>query len=105
MSFYGCNEAVAKAGKRLYVARRVSGVLERLANFVDGHVETMVEIDEGIVRPEFLSKLLSGDHFPSPFQQGGKQLKRLFLELRLEPVLPKLPCARVHLEDPEPNVP
>ena len=43
----------------------------------------MIEIDKGICRPEFPAQLLSSDHLPRPFKEGGQHLKRLFLELYL----------------------
>ena len=48
------NEAVAAAGQGFDVAGAGGGIAEGLANFVDGGVEAVVEVDEGVGGPKLL---------------------------------------------------
>jgi len=41
----------------------------------------VIEVNEGILRPELAAQFFSGNDFPWSFKQSGQHLKRLFLEL------------------------
>jgi hypothetical protein len=52
----------------------------------------MIEVDEGVRRPELALQFLSGDDFSPPFKERGQHLKGLFLELYLQSTTPQFTC-------------
>jgi len=58
----------------------------------------MIEVDEGVRRPELATQFLSGDDFSRPFKQRRQHLKRLFLKLYLLSPLAQFPCFEIQLE-------
>jgi hypothetical protein len=63
----------------------------------------MIEVDEGVRRPELAAQFLSGDDLSRLLKQRHQQLKRLFLELYLLSPLAQFPCLKIHLERTETN--
>jgi hypothetical protein len=61
----------------------------------------MIEVNEGIGRPEFSAQFLSRHQFSRPFKQCCQYLKWLFLELYLLSPLAKLACLEIDLERTE----
>ena len=55
----------------------------------------MVEVDEGVGRPETIANLVAGDDFAGFFEQQGEDLERLVLQLDAEAVLAKFTGAQV----------
>src|SRR5439155_4161576 len=45
---YGSNEPISAAGERFHVARAGGGVSQGFAYLVDGGIQTVVEVDEGV---------------------------------------------------------
>jgi hypothetical protein len=54
---------------RLNVVWRVSFVAERLTQFLDRGIQTVIEVDEGIGGPEALANLIARDQLPGLLQQ------------------------------------
>ena len=77
------DEAVAPASQRLNVARTGSGIAQRLAHFVDGRIQAVVEVDKRIGGPKFLLQFFSRDHIAGAFQQERQHLERLPLQAQL----------------------
>jgi hypothetical protein len=63
----------------------------------------MIEVDEGVRRPELAAQFLSGDDFSRPFNQRGQHLKGLFLDLYSLPPLAQFSCLQIHFERTEAN--
>ena len=61
----------------------------------------MIEVDEGVRRPESAAQFLSGDNSSRPFKQRGQYLKGLFLELYLLSPLAQFPGVEIDLERAE----
>ena len=61
----------------------------------------MIEVDEGVCRPESAAQLLSGNHFPRSFKQRCQDLKRLFLELYFLSPLAQFSGVKIDLERTE----
>ena len=61
----------------------------------------MVEIDEGVGRPELLLQLLPGDHIAGTLQQHGQNLEGLLLEFDPQPVPAQLAGVQVGLKGAE----
>lgn len=80
----GCDEAVAPLGKSFDKAGVVGFVGEGVAEFVDGSVQAVLEIDEGVFGPETLLELLTGDNEAGMFQKDGEDLERAILEFEAD---------------------
>jgi hypothetical protein len=61
----------------------------------------MVEIHEGIGRPESVAKFFSCDHFAGMLDQHAQHLKGLFLKPQLDSILAQFACRNIHLEGSE----
>ena len=65
------------------VARSVRGVAQRVAQFSHGAIETGLEIDERVRRPESLSQIVAAYQLIAMFEQEKKNLQRLLGETAL----------------------
>ncbi len=65
----------------------------------------MVEIHKRIGGPELLAQLFAPHHLARVFQQCGEDLKRLVLELKLNPVFTEFGRPKINFEDAEANLP
>jgi hypothetical protein len=72
-----------------------------LAKSLDGYIQTVVEIHEGIRGPEPLTKFLPAHDFSGPRQEQGENLQRLSTQLYFAPLPPQLLGLEVELEEPE----
>ena len=57
----GSDETVAAAWEGFDVDGGIGGIIEGFAEFIDGGVEAMVEINEGVAGPETGAKFFPGD--------------------------------------------
>ncbi len=76
----GRDEAVAFAGEGLDEAGLVWGVTERLAEFVDGGVEALFEVDKSGAVPEVVLEFLAADDLTGAFKKEGQDLEWLALQ-------------------------
>ena len=74
---YRSDEAVSDAGDGFDVARGVGRVAERVAKFLNGFIEGVIEVDEDVGGPEALTEMLAGDDVAGGFNENGQELKRL----------------------------
>jgi hypothetical protein len=68
-----------------------------LAEFIDGGVQTVVEVDERVGGPEAFAELLRSDHFAGAFERNLKNVKRAVLELSSYPGLAEFRPSKVGL--------
>src|SRR5439155_22783410 len=80
------DEPIAASSDGLHVPGIGRGVRQRTAHFTNGIVQPIVEVDEGVGRPEPLAKLLSRDDVAWPLQECMQDLKRLFLNSKAAPM-------------------
>src|SRR5258708_36227251 len=97
------DESVAAAGQRLDIARVLCSIAKSLAQPVDGVVQTVIKINERVVRPELLAEFIACDHVAGTFQQHGQNLKRLILQPDSSAVLEEFSCAEIDFKRPEPG--
>ena len=64
--FNRSDETVSQPWQGLDIAGRMRGIAERLPELLDGSVEPMLEVDEGVGRPKLLPDLIPGYHFACP---------------------------------------
>jgi hypothetical protein len=69
---YGSNEPIALPSKCLYKNGIFRGFAQRITQSLDSSIQTMIEIDEGVCRPELSAQLFSGNHLPWSFDQGSQ---------------------------------
>ena len=63
----------------------------------------MVEVDEGVSRPEPFAHRIASDHLTRALEEHREQLKRLFLQLEPDAVAPELPRLEIDFEGAEPH--
>jgi len=63
----------------------------------------MIEVNEGVCRPESAAQFLPANHLAGPFKQCRQHLKWLFLELYPLSPLALFPGVEIDLERTEPN--
>src|SRR5579871_99447 len=74
------DETIAAAGESFYEAWRVRGIAEGAADFVDGHVDGVIEIAGRGGGPNEIFYFFAGDHGAGAFEEGEKDFEGLFLE-------------------------
>jgi len=94
----GADETEAAARQSLDKARIFGGVVERLAQFVQGRAEAVVEIHLRAIWPELLTDFFAAHHLPRMFQQERQQLERLRLQPDLSPVFSQLAGAQIRFK-------
>jgi hypothetical protein len=80
----GSDEAVAALGKSFDEAGIVGFVGKGVAELVDGGVEAVLEIDEGVFGPEAFLELLAGDDEAGLFQEDGENLEGAILDFQAD---------------------
>src|SRR6266446_4195607 len=97
------NKPIAAPGECLNKSGRFGRVAQSLPKPLNSVVETMVKIDKGVGGPDSLLQFFAGDDLTRLFQQDLQNLKRLFLELELDPFLTQFSGPKVYFEDTEAN--
>jgi hypothetical protein len=77
------NEAISSSSECLNEDGCLRRFAERITQPFDGGIQTMIEVDEGVRRPELAAQFLSGNYFSRSFKQRRQNLQWLFLELYL----------------------
>ncbi len=96
-----CNEAIPSSSDCLNEDGRFRGFAESVPQPLDGRIQAVIEVDEGVCRPELATQFLPGNQFSRSFKQRCQHLKGLFLELYLLSPLAQFPCVEIHLERTE----
>jgi hypothetical protein len=94
-------EAVAATSNGFHKAGTLDGVAERLADFADRFVETVVEIHESIRGPELFLEFLTSYDITGALKQQGQDLEGLFLKANSQTVLTQFAGPKIELENPE----
>jgi hypothetical protein len=95
------DEAVSAACQGFDEAGARSGIAQDFAYFVDGGVEAVVEVDEGVGGPEFLLKIFAGHDFSGAVEEHGKDLEGLSLEAKFDAAFAEFAGVQVEFEDAE----
>ena len=99
------NPAITSSPYRLNEARIFGRIRQRLAQLADGGIDAVIEVYEGVRRPERLAKLFARHYLPVPVEKEGQDLKRAILELHLEPAPAQFAPGQVNLENSECDYP
>jgi hypothetical protein len=95
------NKTVSLFRERLDVTRGVGVVVERLAQFFDGGVETVLEIDESVLRPEAVAKFFASDDYAGTLDQNGQDFDGLAVQVELVPEFEEFTGLGIELESSE----
>lgn len=95
------DKPVAASRKSLDEARIVRRFPERAAQPFDGRIDAVVELDNRIVRPQFLADFLAQHRLAGVLDEHEQDLKRLIGQVDPDTVLAHLAGAHVQLEGSE----
>jgi hypothetical protein len=95
---YRSNELVSTAWQRLDVARGLGRIAERVANARNCVVKAVVEIDEGVSRPDFSPKFFASHNLAGTLQQRGQHQQGLALQAQLYAAFTQLSGAEIQLK-------
>jgi hypothetical protein len=76
-------------------ARRVGGVAQGLSQLIDRGVQAVVEVNEGIRRPDLGAEFFPIYYFPRVTEQDAENAKGLFLQFDPQSLLMKFPRTQV----------
>src|SRR5262249_7439746 len=96
-------KSVATLGEGLDEAGNFGGVPERFAKLVNGFVEAVIKIDEGVSGPEFCAQFFASDDLAGTFEQRGEKSERLILETDALAVVAQFSCLQIQLKRSELN--
>jgi hypothetical protein len=88
-------ETVAAPSNGFHKAGTLGGVAEGLTDFTDRSVEPVVEIHEGVRRPEFFLKFLASHNLAGVLKQHRQELNGLFLKANSQVVLAQFAGAKI----------
>lgn len=96
-----CGEPVSASWQRLDVNKVACRVSQRLAHSPDGGVQSVVEVDKGVFRPDLSTQLVSFDDGSRILQESGEHLEWLTLNPNWGAVLSEHTTFEVNLKWPE----
>lgn len=100
-ALYLADEPISALGQRFNVAGHVGFVAERLAKFLDGGVETVVEINKCVGGPQALTQFVARHQLPALLQQDLEDLDGLALQPQPDAISAQLPAMRIEFERAE----
>jgi len=81
------DETISTSSERFDEHWSVRRFAQSIAQPLDGSIESMIKIDEGVRRPEPIAQFVTGNHFPGMLQKQAKNAERLLLEFELDSIL------------------
>jgi hypothetical protein len=99
----GRDEAVSDAGNGFDVAGGVCRVAESVAKLLDGLVQSVIEVDENVGRPEALTELFTSDDVSGRFEQDRQEAKGLLRQPDDPTISGELRGRRIELEQAKAN--
>jgi hypothetical protein len=97
------DQAVAALWQRLDITRIFRRVAKSLPEPCNSRIQSMFEIDKGVIGPETLSEFFSGNDRSGLFQERSEYLKRLRLQSNPNAVFPQHGFIKVDLERAKPG--
>jgi hypothetical protein len=99
---HGCDrgyKAISRALKRLNEDRIIGRICKRLPKPHHCGIQAVVEIDEGIARPQSASELFPADGLARMIEQYLQNLTGLLLQPDLSALLPKFTGMKINLKN------
>jgi hypothetical protein len=79
----------------------LSGVAQRLPNFVDRGAQTVIEVDSRFGAPNLVAKFVPGHDLAGLAKEDSEKLEWLSLKLNPNSRLPEIAGSQIHLENPK----
>src|SRR5260370_42370381 len=95
LSFDLADEAISSPLQRFHVAWLVRRIPQRIPQPFNRCVDAVIELYDGVVRPEFLANLLAQHHLAGMRHEHQQDSEGLFLEPDLDAVVAQLSGANV----------
>jgi len=95
------DEAVTAASYRLNKTRILRRIAQRLTDFIDRFVESVVEVHDSVGGPKFRLEFLTRYHLAHALEQHRQDLKRLLLQFDLQAFPAQFARSKINLESPE----
>ena len=95
------DEAVAAPRQSLDVAGFLGRIGQDVAQLLDGAVQTGIEVNKSVCRPEFLTEFLARNYVAGMLEQKREYLEGLVLKLQADAVLVQLARTQVDFEGAE----
>ena len=99
----GTDEAVTALGKGLDPTRAIRGIMQSIAQAIDGGIQAMLEIDKSVRGPEQRAKLFASDEVARVVQEHLKDLKGLCGNADALPVAEQFPGREIGLKRAKTN--
>src|SRR3954454_17790439 len=96
-----CNKSITVMRQSLHEGWFLGIVAQSGAQLIDGLVQTALEINEGVFRPELPAEFVPGYHFAGALQQKDQRLERLFLKIDSRALTAQLAGAGIDFERAE----
>src|ERR1051326_7354153 len=96
--FHGKQKTISAPGQRLDEPRRLGRVAQNLADLPDAEVQSLLEIDEGVITPDALADVGAREHLTAVPRQQLQNPERLRRQLDPVAVSPELARTGVQLE-------
>src|SRR5208283_324826 len=94
-------KAIPPPRDRLDIYRPVAVVVQRGPNLLDALVQTVVEVNVGLLAPNLLLNIFPGNKLARTARQEGEDLKGLGRQLKRKTVFAQLFAVEIQLEHPE----
>src|SRR5262249_11481130 len=95
------DEAVASTRDRLDKARLIGRLAEGVAQFLNGRVDAMVELDDGVVRPQSQPDLVAQHDVAGMIEHHDQNPDRLLAQLDADAALAQFPRPNIEFEGPK----
>src|SRR5262249_7959629 len=89
LPIHSADEAIATSWDSRDPAGIFSGVGQAIAEPLNGGIQPMVEVDEGVTGPELVSEFLTRDHLAVRIEQQAQNSKALLARLDFASELPQ----------------
>src|SRR5439155_20913988 len=93
------DEAITTAGVGLDKSRASRRIAQHFANLIERCIQTVVEINEGVGRPELVTQFFSANYDARTFEEEFQTRKRLVLQAEAPSLLAKLAGFEIGFED------
>jgi hypothetical protein len=87
-SLHGRDQQTSSVGHCFHIPWLFSKVRQYLSQLRDDCVQTALEVNERVTRPQSVPQLFTSNHFTWRFQQRPEDTRRLLLKPHSKPVLP-----------------
>jgi hypothetical protein len=97
------DEAVADPGDGFYIPGRGCRVTQRVAEFLDRFVQSVVKVDKDVRGPKALPEFIAGEYLAGTFQEHTQEQQWLLWQPEFGPIPAQLPGLEIELKEAKAN--